>query len=136
MFNFYNDFHNSGLFYPWDFPSANLYSAPYPNGTLTPSATYYKQNITNAAFWFGISNFVLSEFGPDPSGYSDGAWYDRKFYSEQFVQNLQAAIEAGINVAYIYNYMDSQFGCKNTTGIFNPWWYALRGQRARYTGMV
>jgi len=124
MFNFYNDFNGSSLPYPWDYPSANLYS--YATGQS--NATSFTQNISNASAWFGLTNFVISELGPDPSGYSDSSFRDRTFYAQQFAQNLTQLRKSGVTKAYIYNFQDANFGCMDTNRNFRPWWYILTAQ--------
>lgn len=129
MFPYFND----SLSYPWDFASANLYS--YPHGSTT-SGTSFTVNLSNATSWFGTT-FQVSEFGPDPSGYADATWFHKDFYADQFVANLRDIIDHNITRGYIYNYMDSSFGCKSPNGTYRPWWYDLRGvARPFNVGMV
>lgn len=133
MFPFFNDLSGSALPYPWDFASANLYS--YPHGATT-SGTSFNTNLSSATAWFG-SDFVVSEFGPDPSGYSDGSWGHKDLYADQFVLNLHDIIDHDILIAAIYNFQDSLFGCKSPNGTFRPWWFDLRGEpRPFNVGMV
>lgn len=124
MFPFYNDFTGSSLAYPWDFASANLYSY----ASSQNSATYFSINLSSATFWFG-STLVVSEFGPDPSGYADSRWADKDFYAAQFADNERDIIDHDIIKAYAYNFMDASFGCKSPNGTFRPWWYTLRGEQ-------
>lgn len=125
MYPFYSDYTNSNLSYPWDFPSANLYSYPTGQG----SNTYYSINLSSATAWFGNSTLVVSEFGPDEAGYADSRWGDKDFYTAQFVDNELDIIDHGIKKGFIYNFMNDAFGCKSQSGVFRPWWYALRGEQ-------
>ena len=115
--------HDGGAIWPWDYASANLYS--YPHGSTT-SGTYFSINLSSAIAWFG-STFVISEFGPDPNGYSDGAWGEREIYADHFYNQLLDIIDHNIPEAAIYNYMDGAFGCKSPNGTYRPHWYLLRG---------
>ena len=123
MFPFYNDFNGSALPYPWDYPSANLYT--YRHGATT-SGTYFTVNLSSALSWFGPT-FTLSEVGPDPEGYSDTYWFDQEFYAKRFARNILAAIEKGIKVICVYNYMDANFGMISPTGIHRAWYYTVLG---------
>jgi hypothetical protein len=134
MFSFHNDILASKP-YPGDFASVNLYSYPVSQ----TSGTYFGINIASFLAWFNNVNDtaktlgpgVISEFGPDPDGYADSRWSDVEFYDTQFRQNLQKIIDAGVSEGYIYNFIDPNniFGCRRTTGEYNPWWYSLTGKR-------
>lgn len=138
MFPYYNDKNSSALAFPWDgdpddFASANLYS--YPHGSTT-SGTDFFTNLSSAVAWFGAT-LQISEFGPDPNGYSDANWFDKDFYSDHYKNQLLGIIDRNIVRAYAYNFMDSAFGAKSPNGTFRHWWYNLIGeQRPFNVGMV
>lgn len=137
MFPYFNDLNGSSLPYPWTvdngvhngFPSINLYS--YHHGA-TNSATYFYINLNSACAWFGASNLVVSEYGPDPDGYSDTYWGNRYFYAKQFRQMTIDIAEHDIKIATIYNFQDSAFGCMSPGRIYRPHWYSARGEPMPY----
>ncbi len=112
---------------PGDYQSVNLYSYHH---TATNSATHFNTNLSSAKAWFG-DDVVVSEFGPDPDGYSDTYWVDKEFYADHFRNNLLDIIDHDIDIenAFVYNFIDSAFGCKGPNGKFRPWWYLLIGEK-------